>query len=675
VGWGAGRYVGARERVRRELEALSSAPAGTGGQNREEERPARLERDKLVLGSLDRLLEQILGAIPGAFPESFDASGVAAVRVSAGRVASGALRVLALFHPRTAAEEEALKRVLVVLDTVRVASSRETSLAAALAELRSHVAIRVPAPRTQGRQPWSSSPGKLHLTDVAHGGLTGRPLTFVVGLDADRTAPGRVQDPILLDSDRRTVRADDLPTTADRIEEGRYALAVMLARLRGAVTLSFAGWDASDGSALSPAPVLLQALRAREGDPTLLFERESAGKPALKSALGPPVCPVPDAHRAVDVNDVWLDALAEGPLLLEGTHLVRGSFPMLGRGLTSLDLRSGSELTSYHGRILDAERLDPRDRDDGVISASALQDLARCPLAWFYKHGLGVRRRDDPEYDPGRWLDGGERGGLLHRVFQRFGEAYRGRQTDLDGEPARCVLLEIVDQELDRMLVEVPPPSVAAVAVERDEIRHSALVFLDMELRSEAGEWEAFELAFGMEGAPAVVTSLPDGRTVRVKGRIDRIDRLPDGALRVIDYKTGRFLKSFEKAGDGPPFAGGRQVQAGVYTHVAESVSGLAVRRFEYRFPTSKGEHRTVTYEREELDASGRVVADLLEMIGAGLFFATDDPEDCRWCDYRGVCRVTVKDRNVQSPRAEWSATQGAGLAEYATLRRLRGES
>jgi RecB family exonuclease len=672
VGWGRLRYIAARERIRRDLAALSAVESdSSGAEGGERWRP---ERDPRVLSSLDRLLEQIVKAIPEGMPEDDSGRGLAAARVSAGSLAAGALRMLALFHARTAAEEEALKRVRAVLETVASVSGRRTALASALAELRSHVAIRIPSPNTQGRQPWSSSPGKLHLTDVAHGGLSGRPLTFVVGLDADRTSGGRVQDPILLDSDRQALAPGELPTSADRGEEGRYALAVMLARLRGEVTLSYAGWEASDGSTLSPSPALLQGLRAREGDPTLLFEREPGGPPGLKEILGPPASPVPDGPAAVDLNDVWLDSLAEGPLLLDGTHLVRSSFPMLARGLASQEARAGSVLGSHHGHILGVERLDPRGREDDAISASGLQDLGRCPLAWFYKYALKVRPPQDPEYDPGRWLEGGERGQVLHRIFQRFCEAYRGRQDELGGPDAKRVLLEITDAELDRMGLEVPPPSVAAVAAEREEIRHSALVFLDMELRAERGEWEAFEKAFGMDEQPAVVLPLPEGQSVRVKGRIDRVDRLPDGQLRVIDYKTGRFLKSFEKSAKGPPFAGGRQIQAGVYARVAESAFEASVRRFEYWFPTSRGEHRSVPFEPGELRETGPVVAGLLDMVGAGLFLATDDPEDCRWCKYRDVCRVVVTDRTVTSPRAEWSAAHGPLLPEYARLRRLREE-
>ncbi len=54
----------------------------------------------------------------------------------------------------------------------------------------------------------------------------------------------------------------------------------------------------------------------------------------------------------------------------------------------------------------------------------------------------------------------------------------------------------------------------------------------------------AVELLFGGESEhPAAEVGLPDGRRLRFKGAIDRVDRADDGSLLVIDYKTGKGLR------------------------------------------------------------------------------------------------------------------------------------
>ena len=51
------------------------------------------------------------------------------------------------------------------------------------------------------------------------------------------------------------------------------------------------------------------------------------------------------------------------------------------------------------------------------------------------------------------------------------------------------------------------------------------------------------ELGFGfvVDSIDAVEVRLPDGRTLRVRGRIDRVDVAADGTIHVVDYKTGSY--------------------------------------------------------------------------------------------------------------------------------------
>ena len=65
------------------------------------------------------------------------------------------------------------------------------------------------------------------------------------------------------------------------------------------------------------------------------------------------------------------------------------------------------------------------------------------------------------------------------------------------------------------------------------------------------------------------VIELGDGRTLRVSGKIDRIDRREDGSLVLRDYKTGRAPKD-----DGGTFRGGRQLQIPFYILAARRSSG-----------------------------------------------------------------------------------------------------
>jgi ATP-dependent helicase/nuclease subunit B len=161
---------------------------------------------------------------------------------------------------------------------------------------------------------------------------------------------------------------------------------------------------------------------------------------------------------------------------------------------------------------------------------------------------------------------------------------------------------------------------------------------------------------------------------IAVKGIIDRVDELPDGGLRVVDYKTGGNYQCRKNPKAGP-FNGGRQLQPAVYASVSTSVLGGTVTSFEYRFPTEKGGGEVIAYDRAELADAREIIASLLGQVQRGEFVPTDDKSDCSYCDYRPICRVDRGEHATSSPRADWAAEHGPELPVYQVMRRLRGKA
>ena len=96
-----------------------------------------------------------------------------------GALAVGLAAFLEHVPEGSSVDQTALERVHHILDRAAATLTRPTRFAAAIAVLAEHLAIRVPAPRAEGRAPWGSDGGHLHLADIAHGGWTGRPVTVV----------------------------------------------------------------------------------------------------------------------------------------------------------------------------------------------------------------------------------------------------------------------------------------------------------------------------------------------------------------------------------------------------------------------------------------------------------------------------------------------------------------
>ncbi|MEO6447204.1 MAG: PD-(D/E)XK nuclease family protein, partial [Gemmatimonadaceae bacterium] len=665
IGWGRERYEAALARL--ESGEVLATVVAREEEETEEFATRRASRER-SLAALAGLLHELLKLLP-IVPErgSHDV-----VRVSASTLALATRRWLELVPKHGQVEQTAAPRLAARLDELVEVGHETTTFGTALATLRDALADLRAWPANAGeRNPWMSAGGMLHLTDVRHAGATGRQRTFVVGLDADRTSGPVRQDPLLPDKVRRDIAPDALATTADRRAETAARLDAALGALRGKVTLSFATSGSLDGRAAGPSSLLLHQWRLLKGAESLSFDD-------LRKALQPPVSAVPaestGLSRPLDARDVWFRTLADGPLLLDGDALVRAGHPLLDAGLRGAAAREASEVTAYHGLVPDAgPLLDPAAHPERPISPSSLELLAACPMAWMYHYGMMLLPPQDPSYDPASWLDAAQRGSLLHEVYERFTIAYRGRQQELTGEAARSDMRAIASEVIAEWKVNEPPPSETVFASESHELLRAAIAFVAMERErvesGDRGEWREFEVGFGLD-APQATYTLPGGRSISIKGKADRVDVLPDGSLRVVDYKTGSSTRFTRRKND-VPFAGGRRLQPALYAAAIETVLGAHVSRFEYRFPTDRGKNEIVAYEAAELDEARTVIDEMLQQVRAGSFIATTDASDCRFCDYAAICRVTVgrDERLKNSPRAEWARRHAGALDVYQIMR------
>ncbi len=669
IGWGRARYVQA-------IAQLESAEYASKLHRAEDESDedyrGRLDSRRRGSAALSALLRALLAAAPEVPERGNDRT----VQSSASALARSTLAWLEMLPPAGVAEQRTELRFRTRLQQVASLTEVSSSFSAALAALRDALSdLRAWPLVTDERKPWSAAGGMVHLTDLAHAGSTGRARVFIAGLDADRTIGSGRQDPLLPDAIRRAIAGGALVTSLERRDQATFALAVVLASMRGRVTLSYATSTSLAARESGPAPALLQLWRIAKGTPTLSYGD-------LRTMLQPPASavPLPNANRAqptiqlLDARDVWLDALADDALLLDGDALVAASFPMLGHGLTAASLALGADLTAYHGLVPQASgALDPTIANARPISASELERLSNCPLSWFYRYGLSLYLPDDPEFDATRWLNESQRGLILHEIFEKFIESFRARQGELASGEAEACLFAIADEVITRWREDVPPPGLSVFEGEATELRHATKAFLEMErdlaMRDEVGTWREVEFQFG-RGRPLGEYELGDGRGLRMAGRIDRVDTLADGTLRVVDYKTGRpgrFTKSPKKG----IFNGGRHLQPALYSSALQKRLGIPVTRFEYRFPTQRGNNAIIEYSAGELVPARAIIASLLDYISAGTFVPTIDKSDCSYCEHQTICRVEKGRFAVTSPRAAW-ALENESIAALVSMRTRR---
>ncbi len=648
IGWGRSRYLPALDR------ALGSLRHRAAPRRYETEHDAavRIDRERRELEALRSLLAPIVEASPDVDMHVPD------TRLSPAGLATGLHAFLEQIAPGDTPSATARDRLLDITGRVAATLNRATEPAAAIALLRRHLEIRVPAPAREGSAPWLSAGGHLHLSDVEHGGYAARRATFVVGLDADRFPGAGLQDPLLLDSQRRAIDPESLPTAGDRLAADRFAMAACLARLRGRVTLSYSAWDPTEARAVAPSSVLLQGFRAATA-------RRDASFEDLAEALGDAASAIPRT-AAIDAGDVWFAALEEDGILRDGVEAVRRGYPALDAGLRARAALEGEEPTAHHGLVTSRPELDPRRSNEITLSASGLEDLGSCARRYFYRYALRIRPPDDPELDPDRWLDAMDRGRLLHSVFEASFREAREKGLQPTSAAFESLALEVLEREARLIAQDVPPPGEAARSRQMAELREDVRSFAGM-VASRGAPWEELELRFGFHGEPEAALELKGG-TVRVRGAIDRVDRTEQG-VTVIDYKTGGSDRYEPRHGT---FHGGRRLQNVVYATVAESILGHRIDRMEYHFPTRRGQNEVIGYDRAALRRGLGLIDRLLEGVAAGRFLPTEDPDDCRFCDYAPICRHSADGFRVDAPLAAWAAARFADMPEYRERRDAR---
>ena len=297
--------------------------------------------------------------------------------------------------------------------------------------------------------------GRLHVADVLAGGHSGRPHTFMIGLDDSRFPGAGLQDPMLLDEERKRL-SPDLPTAGQQLAKRLDRIARLFARLRGTVTLSYSCYNLADDREMFPSPVVLAAFRILSG------QREG-DHAALNRWLGAAESFAPEQReQALTEAEWWLWRTTGPDEVTNRVALVTQRYPHLGRGYAMACERASENFTVYDGRIPSpGPELDLTAPHAQPVSASRLETLAACPLRYFFRYVLEVEPPDDVALDPNAWLDPLARGSLLHELFERFFNELIERGTLPDARRNAPRLTQILDSLIARYRAEIPPPSEA----------------------------------------------------------------------------------------------------------------------------------------------------------------------------------------------------------------------
>jgi ATP-dependent helicase/nuclease subunit B len=374
----------------------------------------------------------------------------------------------------------------------------------------------------------------------------------------------------------------------------------------------------------------------------------------------------PPTRHELDVRA----ALADDPRI--------AAVPEVARSLELTRARRSSAFTRFDGNLARfGAQLEARTEaaTGTIMSATRLEQWAKCPHAFFTRYVLRVEPVERPEEIV--QLSPIDRGNVVHETLDRFlgelvGVAGVGRPWT---DEHRARLHDILrDGFAD---VEARGAAGRRLLWDRScrQLHAQLDLFLDVD-----GEYRidhdadtiATELAFGRAGAAhdAVEISCSDGRTVRMSGSIDRVDRFADGRLAVIDYKSGS-PTPYLKLSSADPLLKGQLLQLPIYAHAAHALvggTGDGPIRASYWFVLRDPKHeRGYTVDgpiEAALDRALRIIVDGIER---GVFIARPPAPgwhmwvECPYCDPDGL--------GTTDTHRAWRRKQRAPeLADYCEL-------
>ncbi len=252
------------------------------------------------------------------------------------------------------------------------------------------------------------------------------------------------------------------------------------------------------------------------------------------------------------------------------------------------------------------------------LSASAYEDLRRCPYRFFALRQLRLSEADELESE----LDKRDFGNWLHTLLYSFHQALN------------LALKEAVALDLSTRVAMI---NIAAekATVELGLSESEFLPFAAIWPRVRAGylEWLAAHEASGARFvAGEDWKEMPLG-SVKLIGKIDRIDQMPDGSRIVLDYKTE--ARSTTQARISDPQ---EDTQLTFYAALLDDDTLAAAYVNIGEKEATRAYHQPDIVDlRDQLIAS--VVSDMARIAAAAPLPALGEGKACEYCAARGLCR------------------------------------
>ena len=316
----------------------------------------------------------------------------------------------------------------------------------------------------------------------------------------------------------------------------------------------------------------------------------------------------------------------------------------------SIEIPKDAAVMASLGRFLNRE-------NPALLSPSSFSNYIKCPLS-FYFHSVAHLRSDEEISEE---VDAPMFGTILHLAAQKL---YERVKNEL--HPAETLRALVRAGEVEKAVDEaINEKYLCDTNATRADYTGNLVLVEDIVTRYIKGGILRYDCStndFTVTGLEEPISydfpfQTPEGeKHIRIGGIADRVDRLDDGFIRIVDYKTGRSQREFKSIDalfhDKDRAKSANVMQTLIYSMVLRYARGAkTIPTLYYVREMHHDDYSPLLYDKQKdakvlnYDDYAAEFEQLLRSTLAELFDPqtpfrqVEDDEACNFCDFKAICR------------------------------------
>ena len=240
---------------------------------------------------------------------------------------------------------------------------------------------------------------------------------------------------------------------------------------------------------------------------------------------------------------------------------------------------------------------------DIVLSPTAVEIYAQCPRKFYLAHILKIQIPDtDDVFTVISPLD---LGNLVHKLLENDAKEHFSPDE----------LYKLAEDSFDRFIAGRPP-------VNEHKCKEIRSQFLEMVLNGQAMSSKNNIVEPELKIEPVEIGG------VMLRGKLDRLEKLPSGEYIIADFKTGSRIMHKEDDIESC-------LQVLLYAAMLKKAKNITVSRGEYRYLRYR-KSITCSFTESIEYALNEILGELANALKTGAFSTSNN---CFYCEYKNICR------------------------------------